>query len=327
MLSLLSRPLSLHHGPRATLFTTFAGSIERSFRGALPAGLLVFLMLAPGAIRAQTDGQASPDQPAEPSLRVEVASGRQFVGQIDPQTDAQHLYLRVVQGPMVLVRPIQWTSIIRAHVAGETVTGAELRSVVTAIRQQYPQSMHPAPPRLPTRAVVTGPLSSATISEPPLVVRSLAVEAWTANWDADVEADGLVVSVYTLDDEGRIAQVDGTLEVELVAPRPGITPDAAPFPQIGRWVRHVSLGDFSRGGPAIAAARYRLEYQAIHPEFDRYVVARGLVHARLSVPGQGTFEAPAAIVRIRSYSAPRDWLEQATGRRFLPNERVGRPIP
>jgi len=300
--------------------------LSRSNR-ALPTGLLVLAWFALGASAARAQETTDPDRPGEISVRVELASGRQFVGQIDPQTDDQHLYLRTVQGPMILVRPIQWTRILRAHVAGETVTGLQLRSVVDAVRKEHPNLFAAALPQSTSRASVASPASPAPASEPPRAIRSLAVEAWTANWDADVEDDGLVVSVCPLDDEGRIASVDGTLEVELVTSGPGIAPDPASFVQLGRWVRHVRPGDFVPGGSALDGARYRLEYQAIHPEFDQRVVARGLVHARLSVPGQGAFEATAAMVRIRPYSAPRDWLEQATGRRFLPNERVGRPMP
>ena len=79
----------------------------------------------------------------------------------------------------------------------------------------------------------------------------------------------------------------------------------------------MSAADFDPSG-----AVYRLAFQAVHPDFQFDLDPHGLVHARLSVPGDGAFEASQALVRIRAYSSVRDHVQQTTGSRFLPVERV-----
>jgi len=109
--------------------------------------------------------------------------------------------------------------------------------------------------------------------------------------------------------------VRGTLEVELIGRQTGVAKPPQPFARLGHWAQPVSVDDFGSRGAA-----YRLPFQGVHPEFQLAVAPHGAVHARLSVPGQGTFEATASTVRIRPYSAVRDQWQQATGYRFFPQE-------
>jgi hypothetical protein len=146
----------------------------------------------------------------------------------------------------------------------------------------------------------------------------LAIEASVANWDANVEADGLVVRVYPRDATGALVPVRGTLEVELIGRWTGVAKLPQPFERIGHWAQQVRLEDFGPNG-----AVYRLRFQGVHPEFDLTVASRGAVHARLSVPGEGTFEATASTVRVRPYSAVRDQLQQINAQRFFPQETTG----
>ncbi len=71
-------------------------------------------------------------------------------------------------------------------------------------------------------------------------------------------------------------------------------------------------------------AIFKLPFQAVHPEFDLNYGPWGVVHAKLSVPGNGAFETSASMVRIRPYSAVRDESQQITGQRFFDVERVER---
>lgn len=118
---------------------------------------------------------------------------------------------------------------------------------------------------------------------------------------------------------GNLVPVSGTLEVELIGERRGPAMITQDFPLLARWVQQVRPEDLGPSG-----AVYPLAFQAIHPEFNRDVGSQGLVHARLSVPGQGTFEATASMVRIRPCSSLRDHLQQLQGSRFSPYERTER---
>jgi hypothetical protein len=147
-----------------------------------------------------------------------------------------------------------------------------------------------------------------------------------ANWDGDVEMDGLVLDVAPVDANGYLVPADATVQVELFAPQRRNLADA---PQSGgdtlelveRWTRAIAPEEYSPSG-----ARLRLPFGAIHPEIDMDWAASwyGLVHVRLIVPGHGVFDGSRDGVRIRPWAPNRDNLEMNTGRRFVPSERLGR---
>jgi len=267
-------------------------------------------------------------RPSGPSDMVSVylASGRTFEAALDAKTDAARLWLRFGRGGAEVLRPIRWDRVVRAKVAGKTLSGADLHRLVVQIRQDTP--VQPIVSATSKNIVMVGS-PKATWSEPnhaakearqrktPRVV-SLAIDATAANWDDDVEVDGLLVHVYPLDAEGETVSVHGTLQVNLKAEKNGVGRPRPRFVEAGYWSQRVRPDDFGSRG-----AVYRLQFQGIHPEFDASVASLGAVHARLAVPGQGTFEATAAMVQIRPYSVVRDHRWQTTGRRFFADERTG----
>ena len=163
-------------------------------------------------------------------------------------------------------------------------------------------------------------------AELPPPVTTIAFDARVANWDADVETDGLVVDLYPLDAYGNIVPVRGTAEVEFFASQrrdfqyaPLSGGDT--FELLERWTRSFEPFDVGSGG-----IRLRLPFGAIHPELrsDWLAWPLGLVHVRLVVPGAGVFDDSRDAVRVRPWAPNRDYLEMNTGRRFLPTERLGR---
>ncbi len=283
------------------------------------------LISLPG--RAATEPAVGQDQKQKKSISVEVASGRTFGGQLDARTDAVQLWLRSGRGSAVLLRPIQWDRVVQVHVAGQDLSGEEFQRIVNKVKPEAP-----APKQTTARQneiVIKGSTRSggflSVTGTPPRKpparprVRSLAVEAVVANWDADVEVDGLLVYVYPLDGTGAVVPARGTLQFDLTGQRDSVFRRWQLFSTLGRWSRRVRVEDFGVDG-----AVYRLPFQGVHPEFDLTVAPRGALHARLSLPGQGTFETTESMVRIRPYSAVRDQLQLSTGRRFFPQERTGR---
>lgn len=207
-----------------------------------------------------------------------------------------------------------------------TVPGREFGEFINSLG---PQVAGPPQPALGRRIVMRGEEgqgSEGRLStpgdrgpQPGRRVTSLAIDAWTANWDADVEVDGLIVEVAPSDAEGLLVPVWGTLEVRLFAQRRAGGKHPEPFDMRQRWTERVRPSDFGRGA---AAARYRLAFapSASNPEFDGAVARYGAVVVELSVPGQGTYTATASTVRLRPPSPVRDALERATGERFFPGE-------
>lgn len=297
----------------------------------LPIGLLCGLLFSltglPGRTTAEPAvGQDQQDQKQQKSISVAVASGRTFTGQLDARTDAAELWLRSRRGAALLLRPIRWDGVVQVRVADRVLSGEEFRQIVQAVKPEAP-----APKETPAaeeKTAVKGAtrsggflsVSGTAPQQPPETprVRWLAIEAAVANWDGDVEADGLLVHVYPLDDAGGVVPARGTLQFELIGQRDDMFGPPRPFSRLGQWSQQMRVEDFGPRG-----AVYPLPFQGVHPEFDLTVGPRGALHARLSVPGQGNFETTESMLRIRPYSAVRDQLQLSTGDRFFPQERTG----
>ncbi len=271
-------------------------------------------------------GNARAEEPAV-EIRVEVASGRMFAGAIDAQTDRNDLWLRVVSGPITLRRPIEWDCVAHAWRDGKELSLDELRAAAERWKSAQPKAgslkptEHPAPPPpQPAADVWQSVPQPAVAPRTASVVTSLQLDVELGHWTPGVESSGLVVHAWPLDADGRLTPVDGTLEVNLIGVQLGGEATAQSpvnaFGNLGRWSQTVHAADFASSG-----ATYRLPFQAQHPDFDTDIQPHALVHARLTVPGQGTFEASCAMVRIRTYSSVRDRLQEANGDRFFPVER------
>ncbi len=280
------------------------------------------------------------------TIGVALASGRIFVGQVDPRTDGEHLWLRA-EGPGAWIcRPIRWDRIVLARHGDQNLSSEELQAVSEVLKSAPPETLEggdpnslPSPPAPHQDESATDEGRSVEPLPPPRQwipdtrisnylraaraadsqVRWISIEAQVANWNQTVESDGIVVYLYPLDELGRVIPVDGTLDVDLIAAVPNGAPLGVPFPEIGRWTVHVTPDQFGPSG-----AMFKLPFQGAHPDFDLNLGPYGLVHARLSVPGNGSFETSQAMVRIRKYSAVRDENQQINGQRFFDVERVDR---
>ena len=168
-----------------------------------------------------------------------------------------------------IIRPIAWERVLEVEIAGRTCTGGQLWEALRRLHANQPQDRPPMADYQRWHGV-TGPVveasQRASSVEPSSQSRiaSLAVEAATAHWDANVEIDGLAVRILPLDASGSMTPVDGTLEAELIGEQVGAGHPDQPLQVIGHWQQAVHVGDFDASG-----APYRLKFQAVHPEFDR----------------------------------------------------------
>jgi hypothetical protein len=178
----------------------------------------------------------------------------------------------------------------------------------------------PPPPVVPAKNKFRGVMAHAPIEEAPPIaprqtVRSIAADVLLANWDNDIEQDGLRLTVYPRDRAGEPVVAGGALEVELFAPEIRDF-NAAPhgrgatLERIGRWTVNVSAADWTGQG-----LTYELPFQAIHPQFDREIGYWGVVDVRLIVPGDGVFETRLDYVRIRPFSPLLEYYGRGLRRR------------
>lgn len=278
---------------------------------------------------------------ADEPITVQVRSGRSFTAQIDERSDASKLWLRFSKETSSILRPIEWSAITEITRGDRLLPMNEVREQAIAAHEALLRQPKPA---TPSRAAVSPtvaapraveapaprgsmqtwniqPASAAEPVAPRAPVRSISADAYLANWDADVESDGLFLSLAALDGTGFATPVDGTLEVELIGDRQPPLSRGNAFPVLARWTRQVTAKEIEESG---GYYKTRLEFQALHPEYQLWLSSHALVHVRFLVPGDGAFEASIDAVPMRRFSPVRERAQQAFGTRFLPNEQTGR---
>lgn len=254
------------------------------------------------------------------SYHVELQSGRRFTADVDARTDHEKLWLSFGEGRVRLTRPVDWNRVVRVSDETRAYTADEFLPVALDRAAARAEAEENQP--VPVPSEVAPATYVATVEDTPIPsprVAHINVDAYLANWDGDVEADGVMVYVTPVDRDGNYVAVNGTLVAELFGERPRTRPEGEKFPRLGRWSRTVTPDVFGPQG-----AVFKLSFQAVHPDFDLRLTPYGLLHARLNVPGSGTFETSVPMLRIRQYSAYRDALQMHRGKRYLPVERLGR---
>ena len=262
---------------------------------------------------------------AAPQLHVELASGRAFTGYVDARTSADELWLRIEGRAVQAIRPIAWSAIATAKLGESSIEIQALRQRVEELKtvrpRRKPKTIDDGSTPAETNSLL-GTWSSGVESEPALFVAApvaaVQVQAEVANWDADAECDGLLATVTPIDEFGRPTLTEGHVELELIATGPLTLRHGRSFPITGRWVRQLVPQAVHPSGFV-----FKLDFQASHPDFDLRVGPLGLMHARLVVPGRGTFEASTHSTSIRTFDPLRDQLQDATGQRFFPTETTG----
>jgi hypothetical protein len=281
------------------------------------------LCLVFGAVHDERAFGQAPPAPAE-LLTVELANGRKFTGHVDVRTNAERLVLRFEREGSILRRPIEWDRIARAIKGEQAIELAMLRELAESMKSQAAGRESGVGSR---ESGVGGQESGDREQETDdrhVMVTSVAVDPRLANWDGDVETDGLLLDVRSLDADGYLAAAGGLVEIELFAQQRRVFHHAPQsrgetLQRVERWTASVAAEDFGPSG-----FRLKLPFGAVHPEFDLDWNAVGLVHVKFTAPGHGVFEDSRDAVRIRPFAPLRGELQMSTDRRFVPTEGVGR---
>ena len=291
--------------------------IDRLFR-------LCLLFLFGVALSAASLDRATAEQP----VTVQMRSGRSLTAQIDARTDASRLWLRFSSASTVVLRPIAWDRVAGARHGEKVMTAAEFRAAIDQLKTTHKdQQGDNSAPRDDRQSPDSHAQRAREVLGGDRRVRSVHIDARVANWDADVESDGLLVHVYPLDEAGQLVAARGSATVTLLGvageTRPsaqgGARSNRLSFPKLGRWTRQIRVADVGPTGVVL-----KLPFGAVHPEFDGRPRSLGSVHVRLTAPGHGVFEDTAATVRIRSLDWTREVNNEVRGSRFFPIERTGR---
>ena len=280
----------------------------------MPITLLPLILLA--SLAGEIPPRATENPREDGAVSVELKGGVRLLGVVDARTDDRELWLCFAMGQISLSRSVRWNEIRRATVQGAILSGQAFKKLALDMRSAAGGEIARGGGMQPS-AVEARRITVVASQAPPLQIRALRIEARLANWDADVEDDGLELRIEPLGDFGEIVPVDGLLNVRLAGVLRRLERQRRHFPEIGHWAQRVRAADFGTDG-----AIYRLAFQNVHPEFDLDYGSSGQLHAQLSVAGQGNFEA-AVPVRMRAPNRVRDQLELRERRRFFPFERTG----
>jgi hypothetical protein len=259
---------------------------------------------------------------AEDTVTVQSRDGRILTGEVDTRTDENLLWLRCTAPSILVMSSVQWSQVVVAQYRGQALSAAEFRPLAEKLKSKLPADFFPSDFAWLGGASQSRPISRT--SEPGIrqhpKVQSLHIEAAVANWDADVEIDGLELRVFPCAADGEIVPTHGMISVRLIGHYPYPTNRKDAFRELARWGKKVRTTDYGDWG-----AVYRFPFQNVHPEFDLASSADGLVHCKLGVPGQGNFEASVPI-SLRPYNPLREQLQLHQRKRFFPRERTGRGL-
>ncbi|MBC8352862.1 MAG: hypothetical protein H8E66_12780 [Planctomycetes bacterium] len=253
-------------------------------------------------------------------VSIRLADGRKMTAEVHPRTDDEHLWLRFSGNRTVILRAIAWEQIATATM-GEAVVSAEQLRTLGEQHNSADESGSPSEdfysPR-PSQAQQARELLGFSRR-----INAVDFDARIANWDRDVEFDGIVLRLLPLDADGQLTRARGTLHVELVAARRrdfnDVPRSRGQVPsQLDKWSVSVSGDKVTESGVVV-----KLPFKTNHPEFDTTWAAHGLVHVRFVVPGHGVFEHSFDGLRVRPFAPLRDEMERNSGQRFLPTERTG----
>jgi hypothetical protein len=261
---------------------------------------------------------------------VHLADGRVLQGILDTRTDETFLWLRTVTDNFSLSSRFRWSDVLDVDPSIPDLPGDEHRIEVDVSKGiDVVDQFEPAADE--EEDAVDGkddwmdwPTSRPGISEAgpweaPLlfpVARALRIEAHLANWDDDVEPDGLRVLVSPVDGFGQVVPVFGSIDFKLIGEhrlsRGGEhVRRRDSFPLLGEWSRRVTLKTFRPNGVV-----YELPFRNFAPGRDVDIAFEALLTARLGIPGVGVLESSDSYVLLRPTNRFRDDLQLRTGRRY-----------
>jgi len=247
-------------------------------------------------------------------IAVELDSHRVVTGAVDERTNGETLWLRTSTNRVTLWSGYPASRVVRYDVVAEvdlSKSAGDNNDVNEAS---------------PCDGADCEPFDD---SSPVRRRRIVAVEvlAEAANFDQDVEIDGLRVSVRAVDQYGETVAVDGRADFTLLGERRdwrgGRHELRRPqFIELQRWSQQIRSGSTTLDG-----VHANLEFRNFHPNRELDVAEIALLHVRLNVPGQGVFSASDDRLVLRRWSPFRDDLQQATGRRYLRQEQTWIDLP
>jgi len=268
---------------------------------------------------------------AAPIVVIQLHNGRVLTGNVDSRTSDSELWLHTTEPSIVILCSIAWNDVRTVKIGDKVLPQNDLRRTLQNLKVPIPDDVF----RHPT--VRSRPM---TVPNPKIV--SLEIRAKLANWDRDLEPDGLELRVSPLTAEGNSTAVDGLITIGLMGRRLGTSERLEPqsrfgfhsnggspreYSPRGQSARYVELGRWSErlkkaeGQPA-GYHLLRLPFRTVQPEYDLDVALDGQLDVRLNLKGQ-QIQTASTPVQLRQFSPFREELQLNRGTRFFPDESIG----
>ncbi|MCH2114022.1 MAG: hypothetical protein MK171_03800 [Pirellulales bacterium] len=252
------------------------------------------------------------------TVEVQTIDGRVLHGEVDSRSNQRLLWIRKTDDHIVLATSVLWSNVSSAKYDGKTFEARELRQDLKQHTSDGPSMLfkeYVARP-MPVIQNATKDLAShgRQASQHPVLssrIASIRVRAQAVNLDRDVEPDGLEVAVVALNTQGLPLPVRGSLSLRLWGQRSKSYGWPLKSEELQRWTQSVHRDDFAE-----SEAIYALRFRTVRPEFDFELRPYALLNARLSIHGQGNFEASVPVA-VRYFNPVRDYLQQYEGSRFF----------
>lgn len=228
-------------------------------------------------------------------LAVATRSGQVLRGTIDPRTTAEYLWLTATAEGMAISSRIPAADIVKIHPADPVKLPQ--RWMDSQPKAAQPELLPPAVGR-PAEA---GASDKDSAQRHPTEVKSIRVFAQLETWNGDPKPDGLRLFVAPRSATGDLVPASGVVTARLVVYRGNWQGSLGGFRQEETWTREISAADFGAHGGIVD-----LPFRNFRPEFDNELLPLGVLHVRLSVAGQGTFDSTLEDVELRSVAFTRD---------------------
>jgi len=256
------------------------------------------------------------------TITVQRLDDSKISGQIDAETDADFLCIRQTEPGLALIRSITWDQIKNLQRDGEELTPDQFRELIGELASEIPVQFFERPTsavteKIPEPSGRHQALSGQTGQNRRL--NSLHASAWLANWDRDVEPDGLEVELIPHDADGQPLALDGVVRLRLTGWQPDTYDPMGTraFPELALTTVRIRSEDFHSH-----STRVRIPFRELNPEHDVQLLAYGQLHVEFNANHLGLVAASIS-VRVRAFNPLRDRLQLKTGSRFFTEERTG----
>ncbi|MCA9218470.1 MAG: hypothetical protein KDB27_35620 [Planctomycetales bacterium] len=227
-------------------------------------------------------------------VSVTLLDGRQVDGEVDDQSDANTLWLRISSERVTVASAFSRSSIasVKPLKVEQSYEEAEANHLAQLAAAQPSFSRHGTAPNI-------GEYPNL-IEQHRDPIMGIELKGVAANWDADAEMDGIRVWILPFTKTGYRTNVSGTINATLSTWSRRNRTSSLSRRTTEYWAQTVNP-DHQRGG----FLQIDLPFKKLHSAYDRRILGEAVLHVRLQVNREGTFHGETT-VPLHAFSFTKD---------------------